>query len=86
MSTTVSYIVREVPAISGDEDAMQQLREGLGNAVAFVIPAELEDVIQGKAGWAWDRLLDDVIAEMAPNVAKQLELAIQRRLPWTYDE
>ena len=85
MSITLSIVVRKVPAITDDEDAMTQLREGLGNAVASVIPVELEDLIQGKAGWAWDRLLDEVIAEVAPTVATMLEQAIAKRLPWTWE-
>lgn len=31
----------------------------------------------------WNRLVDDVAAELAPQVARLLEAAIARRLPWS---
>lgn len=84
MSTTrTPIIVREFPAIADNPDAMGQLRDGLANALALT-PTDLEGS-EGRAGWAWDRMLDEVIAEQAPMIADQLTEAIVRRLPWTWE-
>lgn len=34
---------------------------------------------------AWDRFEQEVIAELAPEVAKMLRKAFQERLPWTWE-
>lgn len=33
--------------------------------------------------FAWDRLVDEAIAEVAPAVAAMLQAAVDKRLPWS---
>ena len=86
MSATVSpIIVREFPAIAADADAMQQLRDGLANCLAAVVPPELEHLISSKVGFDWDHLLDAVIADVAHLTAALLQTTVECRLPWTWE-
>jgi hypothetical protein len=75
--------VTRVPSILDDQDGMEQLRDGLGNASAFM-PVELERLgDHDPAHAAWERVVDAAIAEVAPAVAAMLDAAIDKRLPVT---
>lgn len=71
---------------------MEQLRDGLGNATTLA-PGELEtagdewdyDIGDHPALLAWDDLVNEAIAEVAPAVRRLLVAAIEKRLPWTWE-
>jgi hypothetical protein len=92
MSTTTSIIVRKVSAIAEDADAMEQLRDGLASAAAGDIPSWThwypmndQDAPVHPALIAWDKVVDAAVREVAPEAARLLQAAIERRLPWTYE-
>jgi hypothetical protein len=67
------------PIESGDFDS------GFGDVTITEVPAldALDDY--HPALFAWDRLMDEARAEVAPEVARLLNEAINRRLPWTWE-
>jgi hypothetical protein len=44
----------------------------------------LSDDDANAAGIAWDRVVDEAIAEISPQVRDLLYAALARRLPWTW--
>jgi hypothetical protein len=90
MSTILSPIrVTRAPDID-----VEELRDGLSSASSGACPeldvlrdewaAEHADRGDHPALFAWDKVVDAAIAEITPDVAKMLQAAIERRLPWTY--
>lgn len=87
--------IPRIPRIVDDPDAMQQLTDGLGNALSTLRVPEIEKAyealeVQGPAESeppgiaAWDKeVTDAAIAEVAPAVAAMLQAAVEKRLPWS---
>lgn len=85
MSPTLSrIIVSEIPALSEHPEGMQQLKDGLANAVASLAIEPLSELpAEDRALPEWERtVVATAIEEVAPAVATMLTEAIQRRLPW----
>ncbi len=85
-ATPQRLTVSALPDIAANADAMKQLRDGLGNAAAEAGPVEFKPMpTEHPSFWVWDRMVDAAIAEIAPDVARMLSEAINRRLPWTWE-
>lgn len=61
-----------------------------GQGLAFAAVGFTEGQFDGRpeddaAAIAWDRVVDEAIAEIGPQVGDLLYAALQRRLPWTWD-
>ena len=97
MTTTLSPIrIAGIPPIEAVPNAMQQLRDGMANAVAEVGIPELrealrendrlgEDWIEHPGVMAFEEIVTAATAEIASEVARILRAAIERRLPWTWE-
>jgi hypothetical protein len=98
-TTTPTIIsITRVPRIVDEPDAMQQLTDGLSNALGALRVPEIERAYrsfeaQGPAESdppgirEWDQQVGDaVIAEVALAVAALLQAAIDKRLPWSSDD
>ncbi len=80
--------------LSAEPEAMEQLRDGLANAWAMADDAEssaLYDAMPSSLGehpamLAYESLVvDAAIADIAPTVARMLQDAMAKRLPWTWE-
>lgn len=75
--------VETVPDI---DPTSQTFKFGLADATFVVIQA-LDTLPENHpSAFAWDALMDDVLAEVGPDVAKLVDQAVRRRLPWTWEE
>ena len=84
MTTTTPVTVSRISAVADNESAMEQLRDGMSNAVAELAVGPLEP--SDRAMWAFEHeAVDAAIAEVAPDVARLLTEALNRRLPWTWE-
>ncbi len=84
MTTTTPVTVSRISAVADNESAMEQLRDGMSNAVAELAVGPLEP--SDRAMWAFEReAVDTAILEIGPRVADLLTAAVNRRLPWTWE-
>lgn len=85
--------VEQFPNIADNPDALQELTDGLRNADAVADDSWridragfwTEDGDETEALRAWDALKNAAAEEIAPDVARMLTEAINRRLPWTWE-
>ena len=93
MTTATVYppiTITEIHNIGDTADSMEDLRSSMANAAAGAGIPELNRALNetdddGHPGvMAFDRIVDDAAAEIAPQVAALLTEAIRRRLPWTW--
>jgi hypothetical protein len=85
VSPTLSrIIVSEIPALSDHPEGMQQLKDGLANAVACLVIEPLNELpSDDRALPEWEHaVVATAIEEIAPAVATMLTEAIEHRLPW----
>ncbi len=63
----------------------------IANAVAEAAPPAITDAVRAAqyeehpGVVAWERMIDEVAAELVPQVADMLTEAIRRRLPWSWE-
>jgi hypothetical protein len=91
-ATPMRYVIRVPPDIAGTDEAMEQLRDGLCNASSSARLAKLDAMLDESGNdadprvIAFERMVDEVVAGIAPRVAQMLEDATADRLPWTPPE
>jgi hypothetical protein len=90
MATATPIRVQAIPSLVDNPLAMQELRDGMGNAVAELGIVALVAALRGADNhpgvFDFERsVVDAAIAEIAPAVADMLTAAIERRLPWTWE-
>ena len=79
--------------VAPNAEAMERLTSGLGEALgamdadqwSFAYDALTGEEIEPKAVAAFQSVQDAVVAEVAPDVARMLAEAMNRRLPWTWE-
>jgi hypothetical protein len=86
MATTTTYppvTIERVPPVDPDTEAF---RFGFSDA-AFVSDIPELNALRDDhpAGLAWDALMDEVLVEIGPDVARMITEAVARRLPWTWE-
>ncbi len=94
MTTATTYRpirIATLPEMVTNDLSMEHLRDGMGNAVAELGISELHEALRGHddeehpALFAFERMVDAAVAEIAPDVARLLSEALDRRLPWTWE-
>jgi hypothetical protein len=77
-----SVVVADVPAIDPTDEMFEY---GLADAVYVALITELDCLpLDHPARFAWDRLEDEIRAEVGPQIATLVTEAFRRRLPWTW--
>ncbi len=77
-------VVDEVADIDPNDDLFGY---GLADAVYVApIPAIDRLPLDHPARFAWDRLEDEVRAEVGPQIASLVTDAFRRRMPWTWED
>lgn len=88
---TVTTPIR-VDVVDDVDIANEHYRFSLSDAVQVSVPvldavmdATDPDGAEHPAVSAWDELTDEIVDELAPKVARLINEAYQRRLPWTWE-
>lgn len=76
MTTTTAVTVESIPAQDADPSS-------LADALFFDGLPDLPD--SHPAVDAWEKLMNEVIEEVRPEVARLFTEAVERRLPWTWE-
>jgi hypothetical protein len=78
-----SVVVADVPPIDPTDEMFEY---GLADAVYVSLVTELDCLpLDHPARLAWDRLEDEIRAEVGPQIAILVTEAFRRRLPWTWE-
>jgi hypothetical protein len=89
MSTTLSPERLTITSLDREGWDQDELADGQGLGIVAVgfTAGQFESLPDNHpAGIAWDRFIDEVIEEVGPQVRDLLYAAIERRLPWTWEE
>lgn len=79
-TTTRPVTIDSIPAIDTDSD---QFRFGMTDGLFFDAMPEVPDGHPAVA--AWERVMDETLAEVGPEIARVFTEAVERRLPWTWE-
>jgi hypothetical protein len=70
-----------------DDDGDLEEGQGLGMAAVGFTLDQFQSLPDNHPGvLAWERITDEVIAEIGPQVGELIYQALERRLPWTWQE
>ncbi len=86
MTTEMTYrpvTVSELDRDKWDMDGDMAEGQGIGMAAVGFTDGQFPD--DHPAAIAWERTVDEAIAEIGPQVRDLLYDALQRRLPWTWE-